>query len=266
MPRAWLRYDVVERVLAGLRPRTVLELGCGQGSMGARLARRAEYVGVEPDPTSFALARTRVGAAGGAVVQGDHTAVPAGSSYDLVCAFEVLEHMRDDAAVLAEWTRFVRPGGHLMLSVPAFQRRFGPMDERVGHYRRYGPEELAARLVERRAERPRVTVYGWPLGYLLEAVRNRADRPKLAAGRPVVPAGTDGGERPHVPGARAGGRPGGPGRHPPVPLPAAGPAPPRRRPGRGGHPPGRVAEHPDHLVRCPRASARSGPPAAPSPR
>ncbi len=187
MPRAWLRYDVVERVLAGLRPRTVLELGCGQGSMGARLARRAEYVGVEPDPTSFALARTRVGAAGGAVVQGDHTAVPAGSSYDLVCAFEVLEHMRDDAAVLAEWTRFVRPGGHLMLSVPAFQRRFGPMDERVGHYRRYGPEELAARLVGAGLERPRVTVYGWPLGYLLEAVRNRADRPKLAAAGRLSP-------------------------------------------------------------------------------
>ena len=47
-------------------------------------------------------------AAGGAVLHGDHTAVPAGSSYDLVCAFEVLEHIEDDAAALADWVR-LRP-------------------------------------------------------------------------------------------------------------------------------------------------------------
>jgi SAM-dependent methyltransferase len=181
MPRAWLRYDVVRRMLDELAPQTVLELGCGQGSMGARLARRARYVGVEPDRTSCAVAETRVGAVGGTVVRGDHTAVLPGSTYDLVCAFEVLEHIEDDQAMLADWVRFVRPGGHLMLSVPAFAWRFGPMDERVGHYRRYGPEELAARLVEAGLERPRVTVYGWPLGYLLEAVRNRADRRRVAA-------------------------------------------------------------------------------------
>lgn len=181
-PRAWLRYDLVERLVDELRPATVLEIGCGQGAVGARLARRADYLAVEPDPTSYAVAAPRVSACGGTVLNADHTAVPAATTYDLVCAFEVLEHLADDDAALAEWVPFVRPGGHLMLSVPAFQDRFGPMDTRVGHYRRYDPDQLTERLLKAGLVRPRVEVYGWPLGYALELVRNRMDARQLAAG------------------------------------------------------------------------------------
>jgi SAM-dependent methyltransferase len=180
-PRAWLRYDLVDRMVTALRPATVLEIGCGQGSMGARLAGRADYLAVEPDPVSFAVAQERISAAGGKVLNADHTAVPAGATYDLVCAFEVLEHLADDAGALADWVRLVAPGGHLMLSVPAFQDRFGPMDTRVGHYRRYEPAQLAALLTAAGLTDPDVRVYGWPLGYALEAVRNRMDARHLAA-------------------------------------------------------------------------------------
>jgi SAM-dependent methyltransferase len=180
-PRAWLRYDLVSRLVGELRPATVLEIGCGQGSMGARLARRVDYLAVEPDPTSYAVAGPRVTACGGRVLNVDHTGVPAGSTYDLVCAFEVLEHLEDDDAALADWIPLVRPGGHLMLSVPAFQRRFGPMDTRAGHYRRYDPDQLTERLVKAGLTEPRVQVYGWPLGYALELVRNRMDARRLAA-------------------------------------------------------------------------------------
>jgi hypothetical protein len=74
----------------------------------------------------------------------------------------------------------VRPGGHLVLSVPAFQERFSAMDRYVGHFRRYSPEQLEARLLEAGLTDVEVTVYGWPLGYALEAVRNRVDAKKLA--------------------------------------------------------------------------------------
>jgi SAM-dependent methyltransferase len=186
-PRAWLRWDLVDRLLTELRPATVLEIGCGQGSMGARLARRADYLAVEPDPASFAVAEVRVAACGGTVLPADHTGVPAGRRYDLVCAFEVLEHLADDVAALADWVRLIRPGGHLMLSVPAFAHRFGPMDTRVGHYRRYDPDRLASLLIAAGLEQPRVQVYGWPLGYALEAVRNRMDARHLAAGTGCEP-------------------------------------------------------------------------------
>lgn len=192
-PRGWLRYDVVSRLLdgpggpGGPAAPTVLEIGCGQGAMGARLARRGRYLGVEPDPASCSVAEARVTAAGGSVVNGDHTAVPAGSTYDLVCAFEVLEHIEDDAAALAAWVGFVRPGGRLLLSVPAFQARYGTTDEQIGHYRRYEPAGLTGLLRAAGLVEVRVTVYGWPLGLLMEAVRNRVDRRRLAAAAHLSP-------------------------------------------------------------------------------
>jgi SAM-dependent methyltransferase len=184
--RAWLRYDVVKRVIDGLKPSTALEIGCGQGAFGARLAGEVKYVGVEPDNSSYRVACSRIEPRGGTVLHGIHSVVPPGSTYDLVCAFEVLEHIEDDRGALAEWVPFVRPGGHLALSVPAFQERFGPMDTHAGHFRRYSPAELEARLVEAGLTDVKITVYAWPLGYALEVVRNRIASKKLAEGETSV--------------------------------------------------------------------------------
>jgi SAM-dependent methyltransferase len=181
-PRAWLRWDVVERLIAELRPATILELGCGQGGMGARLAGLTpNYVAVEPDETSRIVASPRIEAHGGTVLAGDHTVVPAGSVYDLVCAFEVLEHLQDDAKALSEWRELVRPGGHLMLSMPAMEQRFGPMDTQSGHYRRYDVEPLRQLLEATGFTDVRTVLYGWPLGYALEAVRNQVARRELGS-------------------------------------------------------------------------------------
>lgn len=177
--RAWLRYDLVSRIIDRLRPATALEIGCGQGAFGARLAGRCDYLGVEPDAGSFAVAHERITRVGGTVLNQMSSDLEPGSTYDLVCAFEVLEHIEDDKGAMAEWVTHIRPGGHLVMSVPAFQDRFGPMDEHAGHFRRYSPEELTARLEEAGLVDIEVTVYGWPLGYALEAVRNRIDAKKL---------------------------------------------------------------------------------------
>jgi SAM-dependent methyltransferase len=181
--RAWLRYDVVSRALAGLGPESVLEIGCGQGALGARLAGTSAYTGVEPDAASYATAAARIEPRGGRVLHGTDADLPDGETFDAVCAFEVLEHIDDDRAALARWASHLRPGGHLVLSVPAFQERFGPMDAFAGHYRRYEPEILKERLAEAGLSTRQLTVYAWPLGYALESVRNRIDERKLAAAR-----------------------------------------------------------------------------------
>jgi SAM-dependent methyltransferase len=177
--RAWLRYDVVSRVIDRLKPARVLEIGCGQGAFGSRIADRVEYLGVEPDEISCKVARSRIEPRG-TVINGSHEAVPEGATFDAVCAFEVLEHIDDDKGALAAWVPFLRPGGHLILSVPAFQDRFGSMDIRSGHFRRYSPDELRDLLTEAGLVVEEITVYAWPLGYALEAVRNRIDTKKVA--------------------------------------------------------------------------------------
>src|SRR5476649_2663093 len=82
--RAWLRYDVVKRVIDRLKPSTALEIGCGQGAFGARLADDVRYLGVEPDDTSYHVACSRIEPRGGTVLHGIHSVVPKGSTYDLV--------------------------------------------------------------------------------------------------------------------------------------------------------------------------------------
>lgn len=170
--RGWLRYDLVARLVAGLSGvESVLEVGAGEGALGVRLARRYRYVGLELDARAFETARRRFERAGvESIVHGDLSTLPAGASFDLVCAFEVLEHLEDDAAALRDWASHLRPDGWLLLSVPAFARRFGPSDRKAGHYRRYEREQLAAMLAAAGLEPRAIQLYGYPLANLVAAV------------------------------------------------------------------------------------------------
>lgn len=190
---AWLRWDVVRR-LVPRDVRTILEVGCGQGAVGTRLAVDHDYLGVEPDGTSYATAAQRLAEVGrGAVLNGmvDDVVEP-GRTFDLVCAFEVLEHLEDDAAAVAGWVDRVRPGGWLLLSTPAFQSRYGPFDTIVGHYRRYELADMRALLGAAGLTEIEVVAYGAGLGEVLEAARNVVGRRRLAAGGVDAGAGHSG--------------------------------------------------------------------------
>jgi SAM-dependent methyltransferase len=182
-PNAWLRWEVVSRLLPQPTTRRLdlLEVGCGQGGYGARLAQRYSYVGIEPDAISSAVARARVALAGGEVRQGDLSTVGADEMFDLVAAFEVIEHIEDDVEALAGWASHLRPGGWLLLSTPAWQKRFGAADEMVGHFRRYDPPVLRSRLESAGLTDVELLHFGAPLGYLLEAGRNAVGRRRLAS-------------------------------------------------------------------------------------
>lgn len=198
-PRAWLRYDIVERTIpAGVG--SVLEIGCGRGAFGARLAQRYDYLGVEPDDASYAVARDRLRAAGAGEVRNISSADLGDQRFDLVCAFEVLEHIEDDAAALKEWSSHVRPGGWLLLSVPADQERFGPFDTLVGHFRRYSPADLTARLEGAGLTDIAVRRYSYPLGHALDAVRNVIGQRQLATNTASVEARTAASGRTFQPG------------------------------------------------------------------
>lgn len=139
--------------------------------MGARLARRFNYVGVERDAAAASVAHPRITGAGGQL----HTELaqlPSDRTFDAVCAFEVLEHLKDDVDALRRWRERLRPGGILVLSVPAHQHRFGPWDVRVGHFRRYDPPVLAERLSRSGFHPVSLRLYGFPIGFALERFRD----------------------------------------------------------------------------------------------
>ena len=136
-----LRWPLIESRLDEVGPETILELGTGTGGVAIHLASRARYVGVEPDDTSRVVAASRIAGADARLVP-DIADLPSGELFDLVCAFEVLEHIVDDAGTLTQWVEHVRPGGQVLVSVPADPHRFGPWDELVGHVRRYTIDDL----------------------------------------------------------------------------------------------------------------------------
>jgi len=178
-PNAWLRYELVKRMLPA-DINDVLEVGCGQGALGARLAQRYRYLGVEPDQASWAVASERISAAGRGEVRNVAVEDLGDGQFDLICAFEVLEHIEDDTAALKEWAGRLRAQGWLLLSVPAHQHRYGPFDELVGHFRRYDPGAMTALLTSSGFTVVQMRQYGFPLGYVLETGRNLIGRRRLA--------------------------------------------------------------------------------------
>jgi SAM-dependent methyltransferase len=81
-------------------------------------------------------------------VCGSATALPfADGSFDVVSAFDVVEHCEDEQLAIAELTRVLEPGGRMLLSVPAYQWAWSDHDVRAGHHRRYTRPRLV-RLVE----------------------------------------------------------------------------------------------------------------------
>ena len=101
-------------------------------------------------------------------------------AYDLLGAYEVLEHCEDDAGVLREWSKLLRKGGYLLLSVPARMKNFGLRDKWAGHIRRYEKAELVTLLQAQGFELIELISYGFPLPKLMEwAIKILVDKPHL---------------------------------------------------------------------------------------
>jgi len=178
---AHLRWDVITRELESRDVQDVLEIGPGEGAVACRLAPGRSYTGVELSDRTRAITARRLeglGSPGRLVASLDD--LPEEERFDLVCAFEVIEHIEDDAAALAQWAARVRPGGTLLLSTPSGPDRMGAADEIAGHFRRYSAEGLAAMATECGLVDVRVTHVGYPVGYALEKVRNTVAARRLA--------------------------------------------------------------------------------------
>jgi SAM-dependent methyltransferase len=118
----------------------ILDFGCGTGGNTTVYASLGSVIGIEPDASAVRLAQARGGAL---YCRGTGTRLPfRGGAFDAVVASDVLEHIEDDRAALAETARVLRPGGVLVISVPAHQWLFSEHDAALHHFRRYSKTAL----------------------------------------------------------------------------------------------------------------------------
>ena len=98
---------------------------------------------------------------GAATAHGMIGALPcAEASFELVCAFDILEHVSDDEGALAELARVSTPGATLLISVPLHPQAWTAFDDFVGHCRRYEPAVIEANLARHGFTIERSAVYG----------------------------------------------------------------------------------------------------------
>lgn len=123
---------------------TVLDLGCGTGAVLKDLSEFSNPIGLDMSQVALGFCRTR-GLRHLVVGRGEKLPIKSGS-VDAVVALDVFEHIEDHAAAFGEASRVLKPGGVLVLSVPAFMSLWGPHDVALMHFRRYRREEIAQQL------------------------------------------------------------------------------------------------------------------------
>ena len=136
----------------GLR---LLDVGCGTGGVLACLGNGVRPVGV--DRSALALAHCRQRGLTAVACAGAGALPFAPSSFDVVLLLDVLEHFADEQRLLAEVRALVRAGGHVLVSVPAFQFLWSEHDEILKHVRRYRAGALRRALEEARFTVERLT-------------------------------------------------------------------------------------------------------------
>lgn len=122
--------------------KSLLEAGSGSGVVLRAIRARypsLQLVGVDPSPGANRVAASRVDAT---LFEYDARSLPFDEEFDVVCAFDVLEHVDDDERALSELASATRPGGGLLVTVPQYQWLWSKGDDYGRHQRRYTKRDL----------------------------------------------------------------------------------------------------------------------------
>ena len=185
-PAFHARTFLVDRVFRRLRPRRLLDIGCGRGYVTVIAAHYAEEV-IALDQAPGAVDETRARLAEHPAAQAYVADALTGlwhdqhaGTFDAVLLSEVLEHLDDDAGALAAVLELLAPGGHLVITVPANPALWTHWDDLAGHRRRYRRPELASRLLAAGFAVREIKSWGFPVtGWL--AIRGAKMRSRRVA-------------------------------------------------------------------------------------
>jgi len=140
------RRRIVRQLLAEIAPpqtgRRVVDVGCGTGANIASLADAYACHGIDPSAEGIALARTRFPAVQFTCGLAPDAFGPKEREADVMLAMDVMEHVPDDFLFASSLLGPLKPGGHLVITVPADAALWSAHDEAFGHYRRYSRPRL----------------------------------------------------------------------------------------------------------------------------
>ena len=158
----------------------VLDVGCGAGNMTHRLSRYGRVKGIDQNPIPLKVACRR----GYDAQLASAEAIPFhDDAFDLVAALDLVEHCRDDLEVLRQCYRICSPGGHIVITVPAYQWLWSNNDVINHHFRRYTARRLKT-LLDQVGFRTRRMTYNntiiFPLAVGLTLMRRGKREPELA--------------------------------------------------------------------------------------
>ena len=129
------------------RSRKILEIGCGTGYVLSGLHEAFPDLmlsGSEVSSEGLGFAAQRVPNA--SLFQMDARHIPFRDEFDVVGAFDVLEHIQEDDQVLGEMRDAIRPGGGIVVTVPQHPFLWSAVDEVAGHVRRYRTRDLVGKI------------------------------------------------------------------------------------------------------------------------
>ena len=180
-PKLILRESCINDISRTWPTGQFVEMGAGTGHM-TRLFLERGFTGACHDlaEDSRDMLRANLAFAGDRMSVVDSLAELPDATFDYLLAFEVLEHIEPDLEVLRGWMRHLKPGGRVLISVPAHQRKFGRSDELVGHVRRYEKIALRTLLAKAGVEDIRIVNYGFPITELTRRLSNRLVRDDLS--------------------------------------------------------------------------------------
>jgi glycosyltransferase involved in cell wall biosynthesis len=127
----------------------ILEVGAGHGDLTNRLRHSARVTALELSPKSAGLLRDRFADMPDVdVLEADIVEADFDAEFDSVIAINVLEHVEDDVGALRQMRAAVRPGGTVIIFVPALEMLYSEFDHKIGHHRRYHRAELERALLK----------------------------------------------------------------------------------------------------------------------
>lgn len=177
------RRKIIESTIAGMAlpaAARILEVGCGTGGNLVMLARHGQVSAMEMDDHARQMAVEKT--QGSFVIHAGSCPddIPfQGERFDLICLFDVLEHIEQEVATLNRLRQQLVPGGRMLITVPAYQWLWSAHDTHLHHKRRYTAKRLRRVFRDGRLKVDRITYFNMlllplaALGRLLDRAMSR---------------------------------------------------------------------------------------------